>query len=159
MIRIFITCIITQCMLVTIATVGAPMRPNSAQIGTTPVQSTETSFDKKKRAYVNNLLRLWQRLCFRDDRTWLKRREAAKQQENKITESFIVIGLPFLHLQNCLWRQDESGKTWIQHLNGLLIIKSLKVKGKTSFKNNKRYLNSGKKKDFQMCVFVSEKSC
>lgn len=78
------------------------------------------------------------------------------KRPKNITENISVIGLPFLHLQSRLGRQDESGKTWIQHLNRLSIIKieSLKVKVVTSIKNNKRILNSRKKK-FR-CAFLRE---
>lgn len=107
------------------------MRFTSAQIGTTLAWPAETSFEKRKRAY--NLLQLLQGLCFGDDRTWLKRRgKAAGEWDNlerlqhcQITSRFwlqasekTAIGLPFLHLQSHLGRQDESGKTWIQQLKG-----------------------------------------
>lgn len=127
---VFLSCMITQCMFASIATVGAPMKLNSAQIGATLVRPAETSFDKRKRACVNNLLRLWQRLCVGDDRTGFNRREEAQQQKSKITQSSsgiakqrpsekTAIGRHFLYLQSCLGRCDESGKTWIQHLKGL----------------------------------------
>lgn len=84
--------------------------------------------------------------------------EEAKQQESKITQSSsgiakqcpskkTAIGRPFLYLQSCLGRRDESGKAWIQHL------KSLKVKVVTSI-NVKRNLNRGKKTKKIICAFL-----